>query len=574
MNMYAMQKDLPKLPLPMLEDTCAKLLEWSSPFLSEEAYAASRKAVETFQSDQGKGPFLQKRLEALRDRKDTLNWLEPFWYDAYLANRLPLPINSNVAFVLKKNPETLNLSLSEFAAGLVLSLFEYSKLLSEEALEIDFQGKTPLCMSQYKTLLGTARIPGTARDALSTEQDPRHVAILSNGNCYTLHPLDENGHLMDFNTLVAGVDRILDASAEPGPRPIGNLTAIDRASWAENRKLLMEINPENIASLKAVEQALALIVLDRNAYASESDMFKTMLCGDPDNRWYDKSLQFIVKSGPTYAVNYEHSGVDGTTLGNLARYLYKNMRPRPAGKATDAPGLARKIPFSTTPRIDAEIAKARAESLQAFHDLSVEILIFEDFGKNRIKALKTSPDSFIQIAMQLAQHKTFGKVDNAYEAVMTKQFLHGRTEAMRPITKESLKFIETRSKADLMEAAKKHIERILECKNGYGIDRHLFGLMKMHEQHFPGEALPDLFLSPGYKSITRNFFSTSTSNPLGLMHAGYGPVIKDGYALRYLIYGDELHFLLSSMSHNAGTLVKLKENLAEALKEMASILEE
>ncbi len=105
-----------------------------------------------------------------------------------------------------------------------------------------------------------------------------------------------------------------------------------------------------------------------------------------------------------------------------------------------------------------------------------------------------------------------------------------------PVTKESLKFIQTRAKTDLLTASKKHIERIIECKNGFGIDRHLFGLKKIYEANYPDKKLPEIFNTPSYKSITANYISTSTSNSLGLVYAGYGPVLNNGYAMRYLIY--------------------------------------
>lgn len=155
---------------------------------------------------------------------------------------------------------------------------------------------------------------------------------------------------------------------------------------------------------------------------------------------------------------------------------------------------------------------------------------------------------------------------------MTKQFLHGRTEAMKPVTAESLTFVGNPTSENLMEASNKHIKRMIECKNGYGIDRHLFGLMKMHQKTFPEKALPEIFHSPSYKAITLNFFSTSTSNSSGLLYAGYGPAMDEGYGLRYLICDDQIHFVLSSMAQNTDSLFRLKDHLKEALIEIASII--
>jgi carnitine O-acetyltransferase len=573
MNMYDNQCNLPKLPLPLLEDTCGKLLEWSQPLLSLADYESSKESINLFMSAEGPGPFLQNKLHEFQSQKETLNWLEPFWFDSYLKNRAPLPIKSNVAFVLNKNCETEKLPLAEFTASLLVSLFEYNDILKSENMEIDFQGKTALCMSQYATLLGTARIPGIDRDNLKTNKDSKHVVIIANGRYYLIHASDEDNKIKHFPDFYRAIKLILENSSSPNEISVGNLTSLDRASWAKLRNRLKEIDPQNTDSLNKIEGALAIIALDLIEYDSVSAMFKGMLCGNPINRWYDKSIQLILSKDGHFAVNYEHSGVDGTTLGNLVRYLHKNMLPYELTKEQDSAINMEEILFKLDSTIEKEIGKARIESNEAFDALSVEALLFREFGKNLIKNLKVSPDSFIQLAFQAAQKKTFGKVENAYEAVMTKQFLHGRTEAMRPVTTESLAFVNDPTRDRLEKAAAKHIERIIECKNGQGIERHLFGLMKMHEQHFPGNELPEIFSSPSYKIITRNFLSTSTSNPIGIILAGYGPAIADGYALRYLIYKDELHFVLSSMACNSDLLLELKENLNESLIGMASMLE-
>jgi carnitine O-acetyltransferase len=573
MKMYDNQYNLPRLPLPLLEDTCGKLLEWSRPLLSLTDYESSKESINLFMSAEGSGPFLQNKLHEFQSRKETLNWLEPFWFDSYLKNRAPLPIKSNVAFVLSKNCQTEKLPLAEFAASLLVSLFEYNDILKSENMEIDFQGKTPLCMSQYKTLLGTARIPGIEQDILRTDEDSKHIVIIAGGRYYLMHASDKDNKTKHFPDFYRAINLILEGSPPPNKISVGNLTSLDRPSWAKLRNRLKEIDPTNANSLDKIEGALAILALDQSEYNSYSAMFKSMLCGNSSNRWYDKSIQLILSKDGHFAVNYEHSGVDGTTLGNLVRYLHENMKAYELTKEEDSAINMEEIIFNLDSNIEKEIEKARIESDKAFDALSVETLLFKEFGKNLIKDLKVSPDSFIQLAFQAAQKKTFGKVENAYEAVMTKQFLHGRTEAMRPVTVESLAFVNNPGRSTLENAAAKHIERIIECKNGQGIERHLFGLMKMHEQHFPGKELPEIFDSPSYKSITRNFLSTSTSNPIGIILAGYGPAIADGYALRYLIYKDELHFVLSSMAHNEDSLAILKKNLNDALIEMASILE-
>lgn len=56
-----------------------------------------------------------------------------------------------------------------------------------------------------------------------------------------------------------------------------------------------------------------------------------------------------------------------------------------------------------------------------------------------------------------------------------------------------------------------------------------------------------------------------------MRYAGYGPLIKDGFAVRYLVYKDRLHFVLSCQKHRADSLILLKASLEKSLKEMAAL---
>ena len=571
MNMYENQKKLPHLPLPLLEDTCKKLLEWSRPLISEEDYNSSQKKINLFQSQKGMGILLQNKLEEWNQREEVVNWLEPFWYDTYLENRKPLPINSNVTFVLDKNTHVKSLSQSEFAATLMISLFRYNKILQDEALEIDYQGPSPLCMSQYKTILGTSRIPGEKRDALVTSKDVKHIIVIRNGHYYKIDAFNKNNKLINYSTARNAIEWILKNSVTINPHAIGNFTTTDRTKWSYYRTQVKELNANNALSLQLIETSLAIIVLDSNNFDSDDQMFKHMLCGDSNNRWYDKSLQFILSEDGSFAVNYEHSGVDGTTLGNLVRYLFTNME-LDTHNNKDKGIIPNELRFVLNDSLKESLLDVIAENDKAVEDLLINTLAFTDFGKEQIKRLKISPDSFIQLSIQLAQKKTFDAVYNTYEAVMTKQFLKGRTEAMRPVTEESIKFVENPTKDNLLSASKKHIDRIIECKNGYGIDRHLFGLYKIHTINFPNQITPGIFNTQSYKKITENCISTSTSNSSGIIYAGYGPVVNDGYAVRYLIYNDQIHFVLSSKKLNESNLKHFKANLITSLNELHSIL--
>ena len=571
MNMYAYQDSLPKLPLPALHATCQKLMHWSEPFLSQAEIKMTRDAIRTFQ-DGGVGTVLQQHLSDLSRDPGISNWLETLWAESYLCNPAPLPTGSNVTFILEKNPQMKNLSLPEFLTSLISALFKFNELILAERLDADFQGKKPLCMAQYKTLLGTARVPGEREDTHITAANTAHVIILHRGHYYQINVLDRNRKIISPAALLQQVREIMQTPKTDNRLAAGILTNLPRRKWAQLRKHLAGVSPQNEKSLHQVESALAFFVIDEERHPHDGQMFKHFFCGNAANRWYDKSLQFILNEAGDFGINYEHSGVDGTTLGRLVAYLYEQMGPL---DASSFPGTAKtpvhEITFALDKRLEAAIKEAETLSREAYHQHSFEVLSFTEFGKGRVKTLGVSPDGFVQIGMQLAQHGVFQNVYNVYESVMTKRYLCGRTETMRPVTKESLAFVKNPTLENLRAASLKHVERINECQAGQGIDRHLYGLKKMHEKLFPEAPLPELFTSPGYLAITTNYFSTSTSHSLAMRYAGYGPSVEDGFAARYLIYEDRFHFVLSCKKHRADALQQFKASLENSFKKMAAL---
>ena len=74
MNMYDCQKSLSKLPLPTLDNTCRKLMNWSKILLSEDEIELTRDAINHFQSADGVGPILQNHLTDLSQDPKLKNW--------------------------------------------------------------------------------------------------------------------------------------------------------------------------------------------------------------------------------------------------------------------------------------------------------------------------------------------------------------------------------------------------------------------------------------------------------------------------------------------------------------------
>uniref|UniRef100_A0A183ESB1 Carn_acyltransf domain-containing protein n=1 Tax=Gongylonema pulchrum TaxID=637853 RepID=A0A183ESB1_9BILA len=64
-------------------------------------------------------------------------------------------------------------------------------------------------------------------------------------------------------------------------------------------------------------------------------------------------------------------------------------------------------------------------------DTDVKVYTFDHFGKEFIKRHGISPDSFIQIGLQIAYYRIYGKHACTYETATLRKFSGGRTETIR-----------------------------------------------------------------------------------------------------------------------------------------------
>jgi carnitine O-acetyltransferase len=119
-----------------------------------------------------------------------------------------------------------------------------------------------------------------------------------------------------------------------------------------------------------------------------------------------------------------------------------------------------------------------------------QTLDFAAYGKNFMTSMGFSPDAFVQMAFQAAYYGLYGRVECTYEPAMTKVYLHGRTEAIRSVTPESVDFVQTfwaenppQQKVDaLRKACQMHTANTKECAKAQGCDRHLYALFSVWQK--------------------------------------------------------------------------------------------
>ncbi len=319
---FHFQKSMPKLPIPKLEDTCARWLAAVTPLAaSPSELAPTTEAVRSFQHSE-RARKLQQTLES-RDSADKDNsYINNYWKDMYLREmREPLPLNVNPFLKLVDDRRTSDMCVR--AASLVASSVRFLQALRNETLEPDvfhmgevgekrwFKNAVtllvpqrfsyyaayavksyPLDMSQYPWLFCTSRQAAEGRDVLYTEPTSRHIAVLSKNKVYTVDVLTSEGKAVSQSEILSALRWIRKQDPSASERGVGSLTALGRDDWAKARVRLLSNNSQNAASLQKLESAIFALCLDERKIDDASTSAAVFLHGR-HNRWYDKSFFFF-----------------------------------------------------------------------------------------------------------------------------------------------------------------------------------------------------------------------------------------------------------------------------------------
>ena len=579
------------MPVPDLKETCRKLLEWAEPLLTEEESLKTQKVINRFLLPGGEGEKLQNELIEWAQPPHVLNWFAPVWRDLYLAGPESLVINSNVFYYLKSKLDEKIHSQAYIASSLISCVYDFIAVIDKKELTVDMQKGSPLCMNQYRYLFSSTRIPCQGTDKFKTSSCRKHIVVMHNQRIYKLNIMDEKGLKRSPAAIESDLNDILSCSSMKGQN-LGLLTTMLRDDWANSRAELLEICPDNKKIMSIIEEASFILALDEKSPEQIVDISEQLLHGAGKDRFFDKSLQFVVfKNGKT-GINFEHTGVDGSVMLRLVGHIHDNLdkvsfseNDVAINNEKRAPATIKEIEFDLNDNLKKTINNAEASFKKHIANTQTRVLNFTQFGKNQIKQFGVSPDAFVQLALQLAEYKLYGKCYSAYEAVMSRTFLDGRLDALHTVSTESIEFIRNIENTDcskqvkidsLIKASKKHVGRAGECRSGQGVYAHFLALKyryKIAGQKLGITTIPELFTDKGYQALTHSVVCTSTTSDYGVELAGYGPIVEDGYGIRYFNRTDSIRFNMTSRTAMQKNLDKMKMYIEQSLLEMAELMQ-
>ncbi|NUS42352.1 MAG: choline/carnitine O-acyltransferase [Mycobacteriaceae bacterium] len=575
---------LPRVPLPSLDDSCTRFLRWCTPLLTAEQLAQTTAAVEAFRAADSPARALHAELERYNADPAVHSWLDDFWDTRYLGRRDRIALNANFFFLFA---DTTQRRLDR-AVGLIAGALDYKLRLDAELVTPAVQRGAPLSMHQYRYLFGTTRIPHEVQDTARTpysasEPGPstaRHIVVFHRGAIFRMDVFDPDGRPHAAEDLAAGLEELLK-TAVPAEVSAGAFTTMARAEWAARRTVLLA-DPTNAAALETIETALFCLALDEDVYDNRTAACDQLLHGDSRDRWFDKAVTFIVFADGRAGINVEHCALDGTTiLGFVDAVLAVSDEVR-VERLGSVPQLS-PVEFALDDASRSAAADAAAD-FAAYAAATATTTLSFPFGSSRAKELKISPDALVQLAYQLAHRRSKGFVGATYESISTRQFHHGRTEAMRVVTPEVLAFADAMENPELdaparrralRAAADAHVARAKDCQAGLAPEQHLWELQFIQRRKGAelGAAAPlTLYDTPGWTVTRDDYLSTSSAPSVNIQFFGFGMTSVRCIGVGYVLLPDRFNIYLSTPRQVGDQMHAFAEELVRAVDELQALL--
>ena len=542
---FELDKKLPNLPVPSLEDSVQRYLDSVEPLVDAATFREVKAAAEELLQPDGDGRKLQAALEARAAGRE--NWLSGWWEDvAYLSYPEPLIVNSSIGISTDARyaPGDQAMRAGQLTGG---TLDFYLSILNETMPPEVQRDGSGMDMSLLKRFFATNRYPGTERDRIATfgGGQSRHIIVMRKHRFFELEVIDRSGERLSDGDLMVQFRRILATdTAAPAPA-VGVLTAGRRPDWARARDRLAAI-PANRHVLDRIDRALFLVCLDDELTPNFEDLARAGLHGQKGNRWHDKSFHLVIDPQGRFTLHGEHSPVDAGAWVPLIEAIGGPADPLPAQQDTSAPPpreLNWELPLEAT----TDIADASVVFDNLTRDLDLRIVHFDAFGKNLIKTFKTGPDPFLQMSYMLAYKRMYGRLPKTYEAASTRLYKGGRTETIRTASNQALAFVTAMDdmsvaadrKVELLRAAfAEHSKRGKEASAAYACDRHLLGLKLIAPEAGVTE-LPRFF---SQEIFTRSWELSTAQLAMRVGFVNhFGPVCPGGYGIGYIVKNDHVN---------------------------------
>uniref|UniRef100_A0A7N6APF1 Carnitine O-acetyltransferase n=1 Tax=Anabas testudineus TaxID=64144 RepID=A0A7N6APF1_ANATE len=518
--------------------------------------------------------------------------LSEWWMQsAYLESRMPVAVYTSPGVVLPRMHFYDRQGQMRFAAKLIAGVLDFKKMIDSKTLPVEYLSGKPLCMDQYYQILSSCRIPGTKRDTVVNhaigKTPPTHITVVHNFQFFVLDVYNSDGSPLTVDQIYMQLEKIWNSSLQTNKEPIGILTSQHRNTWGKAYNNLIK-DKTNKESVRAIQKSIFTVCLDAPMPRVSDELYLSrvaaqMLHGggarwNSGNRWFDKTLQFIVGEDGTCGLVYEHAPAEGPPIVFLIDYVKTEIVRAPMVPLS----MPQKLRFNITPEVKRDIEKAKQNMNIMVHDLDVKVLMFSHFGKKVPKQHKLSPDAFVQMALQLAYFRMYNTCCSTYESASLRMFKYGRTDAICSTTVEAFKFVQAMQDpakqkperlALLQKAIQTHKENTYNAVHGQAIDRHLLGLKMQSITDLT--SMPEIFMDTSFAVSQHYKLSTSQVGSKTDCVMCFGPVVPDGYGVCYNPMDEHINIAITAFNSCEETnAAKFAQAVEDALMDMGALLKD
>ncbi|TGZ47981.1 hypothetical protein CRM22_011002 [Opisthorchis felineus] len=541
--------------VPSLDQSLEKYLAYAKPLVTPEEWENTRNIVSQYLSSN----HVAKLQEQLVQRaKMEANWLFDWWLSTYLSARDPVVINCSPAMKMKTAVFRTDQEWLAYATAVVLGVLRFKAQLEGNSLDTEyFSDGCAMCMEQYYAVLGNCRIPGSPHDRLRarlggpfTTRSVNHICVMYRNRIYEMEFSDAvTRETIGAALVYRQLEHIVsNGQDQPPASPVGLFTTLPRGDWNCLHSVIRQ-NLGNANTLTKIESCLFVLCLDESAgipsqdtseraQSDQSDLLDdretvsahNLLHGNlinSGNRWFDKSIQFIVTRDGCVGLNFEHTAADAGVMVPIISHVYETLKNPISAGDTRLPVFAhpKELPWLLPKTIFHEFDSTKDKLKGLIDSLELQYGEFRKFGSSVIKNVRASPDAFFQMALQLAYAQLHPNLPPppTYETGSLRRFHLGRTDTIRSCSQESAQFTKgmldpncpVEDRVRLLRAAlRRHQDYTKETLAGQAFDRHLLGL-RMLAQNLTGsddgnlQELRSLFTDPTYSKMNHYRLSTS-----------------------------------------------------------------
>lgn len=550
------------------------------------------------------------------------NYVTSWWEKyVYLKPRAPIMVKSNYYIIGQGNGVTTNVQ-SARAAICVYACMLFREEIDDETFEPQMaRGVRPTCMVQYERLFNSTRVSADEetdeiRHYETKLKKSNHVIVISRGRFFRIECYPDK-RLLSPAELQDQFEMILHDSTKPQPGEdiLGALTAGSRENWYKSRTAHFQ-DSVNARALNWIETAAFVVCLDDESYDNTiafenpdlEKLAKSYLHGNTTDRWFDKSFNLIVSKCGNIGINGEHAFADAPVVALMLEKIFLTEYHVGYDALGNARGeryenrefnQPRRIRLQLTTKAMDDIKISYNEAKLLADDVDLCVFPFKEFCKMQItKKFKTSPDAFVQAALQLAHFYDKSRYVLTYESAMTRFYLKGRTETVRSCSKDLINFLDKlmfrnengdgnpTSQAELKRLfavhAENHVNLNKAAMTGQGCDRHLFALYVMAyglglKSQFLTEALSMKWGLSTSQTPTFQVEEVRTNAHKFFLSpgGGFGPVDDDGYGVSYIFMNRDLITFHVSSRYSSGQTdsKRMAMNIGKAMNDIAKIFE-